>query len=91
MYDVWRNQAASRMFNNLRLEIIESGYAKLDSVWCYHGVCSPFSRLYIVRAGDGIVHAANGQTARLLPGRFTTSRTAQAARCRSSATRAARR
>ena len=69
MYDVWKNQAASRMFNNLRLEIIESGYAKLDSVWCYHGVCSPFSRLYIVRAGDGIVHAANGQTARLLPGR----------------------
>lgn len=69
MYDVWRNQAASRMFNNLRLEIIESGYARLDSVWCYHGVCSPFSRLYIVRAGDGVVQAADGQTTPLLPGR----------------------
>lgn len=67
MYDVWSNPAAPRLFNSLRLEIGDSGYARLDSVWCYHGVCSPFSRLYIIRAGEGVV-AEEGRPRALLPG-----------------------
>ncbi len=55
MYDVRKNPGAARLINALRVEVSDSGYARLDSVWCYHNVCSPYSRLYIIRAGEGVV------------------------------------
>lgn len=69
MYDVWTNPAAGQLLNSLRLDIVDGGYAHLDSVWSYHGVCSPYSRLYLVREGGGFVRAQGGEGAVLQPGR----------------------
>ena len=67
MYDIRRNPGAQRLINALRVEVGDSGYARLDSVWCYHNVCSPYSRLYIVRSGEGVVDDRHQRVA-LLPG-----------------------
>lgn len=68
MYDVWTNPSAARLMNGLRLEIVDGGYARLNSVWSYHGVCSPYCRLYLVREGAGVVRAGESGEAQLRPG-----------------------
>ncbi len=62
MYDIVRNPHTARLINSLRLEVSDGGYARLDSVWCYHNVCSPYSRLYIVRKGEGVVDDRHEKT-----------------------------
>ena len=53
--------------NEPELLVRGSGYVKLDAAWNAAHVCSPYSRLYLVEAGEGILEA-EGQTIRLLPG-----------------------
>ena len=53
--------------NELELLVRGSGYVKLDAAWDAEHVCSPYSRLYLVEAGEGILET-DGQIIRLLPG-----------------------
>lgn len=49
------NEAALGWMGTIRMEIIESGHADLDHTWHYQNACAPFSRLYFVKEGEGIL------------------------------------
>lgn len=58
------------MYKNLEsltLDILHTGYAKLDSTWKYNNVISPFSRLFYVTTGNAEVFYTN-QLLKLEPG-----------------------
>jgi len=61
------NQAAREALNTLELTISDSGYAQLDQQWYSDGVCSPYSRLYLVESGSGELRCG-GQTVWMQPG-----------------------
>lgn len=63
-----RNPYITKGINGLHMEIGEHGYVRTDpDAWRRAGVCSPFSRLYLVTGGEGWLKA--GETVcRLLPG-----------------------
>ena len=64
-----RNPIVTKGINDLHMEIGENGYVRTDPDWWRStGVCSPFSRLYLVTAGEGWLKTAE-QTCRLRPGR----------------------
>lgn len=50
------NESALGWMEKIRIEIIESGHAYLDQTWRYQNACSPFSRLYYVKEGEGILN-----------------------------------
>ena len=52
---VQHNEDLSRVMNNIRIELYETGFADLDSEWRQQDVCSPFSRLYYVISGKGFL------------------------------------
>lgn len=41
--------------DTIRMVVAESGHAFLDQNWRYQKMCSPFSRLYYVKEGEGIL------------------------------------
>lgn len=53
--------------NFINIEILEHGYLNGDSEWNFHGINSPFNRLYFVMDGHGSVYNNNEKTD-LLPG-----------------------
>lgn len=55
--DVNRNENAQSGLNILELSVSDSGYAVLDTSWHSENVCSPYSRLYLVESGEGILEA----------------------------------
>lgn len=60
----------STMFDvlkNLKLSLLHMGFVQLDERWRFDHVISPFSRLYLITAGEGWVWH-NGQTFVLKPG-----------------------
>ncbi len=69
-HDISRSSALSYLFNHMELELLDSGYALLDTSWNQRGVCSPFSRLYYVLSGEGVLEDGEGREMRMLPGNF---------------------
>lgn len=69
-YDISRNKTLSYLFNHMEVELLDSGYALLDTSWMQREVCSPFSRLYYVLSGEGILEDAEGLEMRMTPGNF---------------------
>ena len=49
------NKTALGWMGQVRMEVIESGHAYLDHSWQYQNACAPFSRLYFVKKGEGIL------------------------------------
>ena len=63
-----RNPLITKGINDLNMEIGEHGYVRIDPDWWrVKGVCSPFSRLYLVVAGSGRLRTETG-TVILRPG-----------------------
>ena len=58
---IWKNENTQSGLNVLELSVSDSGYATLDTDWHSENVCSPYSRLYLVESGEGLLEA-NGQT-----------------------------
>ncbi|GAB3648579.1 AraC family transcriptional regulator [Echinicola sediminis] len=44
------------MLNNVQLNLLNAGKARLDKRWDFDNVISPFYRLYLVTEGSGLVH-----------------------------------
>ena len=55
--DLRRNENAQTGLNMLELSVSDSGYAILDTSWHSENVCSPYSRVYLVESGEGILEA----------------------------------
>ncbi len=51
----------------LKINLLNVGYAKLDSKWNFTNVISPFSRLYLITSGDASVYHNNTEF-KLKPG-----------------------
>lgn len=56
-----KNETALGWMGKLKIEIIESGHAYLDHAWRYQNACAPFSRLYFVKDGEGILEIGEKQ------------------------------
>ena len=52
---VEKNYYFSDIVNKLNVEIIDSGFVYADTEWKEKNVCSPFSRLYFIESGEGII------------------------------------
>ncbi len=52
-----RNENLDAGLNALSMLISDSAYAVLDRDWDNRGACSPYSRLYLVESGEGILEA----------------------------------
>ena len=57
---ITQNQNAIRIWKNLELNIIYAGHAIVGQDWKEPKVCSPFSRIYYIVDGEGIL-TVNGQ------------------------------
>lgn len=55
------------LLNSLSLDILHTGYAKLDNKWRFSNVISPFSRLFYISSGNAIMNHTN-QLFNLQPG-----------------------
>lgn len=56
-----KNETALGWMGKLKIEIIESGHAYLDDTWRDHNACAPFSRLYFVKNGEGVLEIGEKQ------------------------------
>ena len=61
------NQKALQVWKTFELNIIYAGRAETGPEWRADNVCSPFSRLYFILKGEGLVHQGKG-TLRLQKG-----------------------
>ena len=59
--EISRNPSLAYLVGHLDLEVLDSGYAMLDSRWAQRNVCSPFSRLYYILSGEGVLEDGTGQ------------------------------
>jgi AraC-like DNA-binding protein len=50
-----RNDHIIEFMNHLHIKIADSGYAEVGSDWNCSRVCSPYSRLYLIRSGEGTI------------------------------------
>jgi len=55
------NYLLERTANRLDLTISQSGDVVLDRNWNQNNVCSPYSRLYFVYDGEGVLRFSNGE------------------------------
>ncbi len=69
-YDIMRSSALGYLFNHMELELLDSGYALLDTRWTQREVCSPYSRLYYILSGEGILEDTAGRELRMTPGKL---------------------
>lgn len=51
----FKNQKLVALCNTLHLKIADAGAAQLDTSWKMTNVCSPYSRLYFISKGGGIL------------------------------------
>ncbi len=56
------------LFSHLDVELLDGGYACLDCNWRERDVRSPYSRLYYILSGEGILEDGEGKTLTMLPG-----------------------
>ena len=49
----------SKILQTLKLALLNVGYAKLDPLWDYDDVISPFIRLYYITTGSAMVYHSN--------------------------------
>lgn len=63
------NPSAHRIWEALRIEIPESGYAELGREWNHTHLAPPYSRLYYIADGEGEARGG-GQTMALRPGKI---------------------
>ena len=66
---VRQNPGLNERVNRCQFHLVDSGQLEADSSWHFNHICSPFNRLYFIRAGEAFVADASGKT-RLLPGRI---------------------
>lgn len=57
----------SKILQSLKLALLNTGYAKLDPLWDFDDVISPFIRLYYITTGSAMVYHSN-QVIKLKPG-----------------------
>jgi YesN/AraC family two-component response regulator len=57
----------SKILQSLKLSLLNTGYAKLDPLWDYDDVISPFIRLYYITKGSAMVYHSN-EAIELKPG-----------------------
>lgn len=57
----------SKILQSLKLSLLNTGYAKLDPLWDYDDVISPFIRLYYITKGSAMVYHSN-EAVELKPG-----------------------
>lgn len=48
------NKELADGMNHLEIRLGDHGYVQVDRTWHSEQVCSPFSRLYLVRRGEGL-------------------------------------
>ncbi len=65
--DINKNHFFSSIINKFNVDIIDSGYLIGDNNWKNKNVCSPFSRLYYVESGSGVLRY-NGNKVIMKPG-----------------------
>lgn len=65
---ILRNPAADGRINALSMQIERGGYLYADKAWHGRGVCSPYSRLFFITAGEGTV-TVSGRDVLMRPGR----------------------
>lgn len=53
--DINRNQNFTDLVNKLNIEFSDNGYVSGDTSWKGKNMCSPFSRLYYMESGEGII------------------------------------
>ena len=53
------NSSMNNVMSRMNIEIIDSGYVKTDTTWHGENICSPYSRLYFVEYGKGILQYDN--------------------------------
>lgn len=47
------------IFQSLRLTLLNTGYAKLNALWDFDNVISPFTRMYYITKGSAKVYHSN--------------------------------
>ncbi len=52
---VTENPLLLEEINQINMNILTSGYAVLDKEWNYKNIRSPFTRIYFVRSGEGVL------------------------------------
>lgn len=57
--EIKKNHYISDIINRLNIEISASGFVHADKEWSDKNICSPFSRLYFVESGEGIIKYDN--------------------------------
>lgn len=57
--DIEKNHFISYIINKISLEILESGFVDAGTDWIGKNICSPFSRVYYIESGEGIIKYKN--------------------------------
>ena len=65
--EIQYNHPATKLVNQLNINIITGGYAAADHSWIGRSVCSPYSRLYYIDEGSGFLRY-HGTEISLSPG-----------------------
>ena len=61
------NKELADGMNHLEIRLGDHGYVQVDRTWHSEQVCSPFSRLYLVRRGEGLLRVG-GNSLTMQPG-----------------------
>ena len=61
------NKELADGMNHLEIRLGDHGYVQVDRTWHSEQVCSPFSRLYLVRRGEGLLRVG-GNSLTMRPG-----------------------
>ena len=61
------NKVLADGMNHLEIRLGDHGYVQVDRTWHSEQVCSPFSRLYLVRRGEGLLRVG-GNSLTMRPG-----------------------
>ena len=65
--DITKSKYTGKIFDQYKISITDSGFARIDYDWNCDYVCSPFSRIYYVTDGEAEIKYRGGRL-RLLPG-----------------------
>lgn len=57
--EIEKNHFISEMVNKFTIEVLDSGIVNADKEWTDKNICSPFSRLYYIESGEGIIKYNN--------------------------------
>lgn len=57
--EIQKNHYLSDIINRINIEILDSGFVYADTEWYDKNICSPFSRIYFIESGEGIIKYDN--------------------------------